>query len=272
MVCNKLCDLVTICNTWPGLSGPHPVTSLIDMPAPTHQHLLVVDDDPSVRELLRDCLEGEGFAVSEAENSRAMFERLARGGVDLITLDLMLGGESGLALAAQVRGQYAVPIVMITGRGDTIDRVVGLEVGADDYISKPFHPREVIARIRAVLRRAQGSNPSNVAQPPSEKLSFDGWTLDIGRRELAAADKAVQPLTTAEFNLLEALLRRPQRVLSRDVIMDLIKGHDWTPFDRSIDALVSRLRRKIESDPDHPSLVKTVRGVGYIFACDVTAV
>jgi two-component system, OmpR family, response regulator len=247
------------------------VANLIDMPAPNQQHLLVVDDDPSVRELLRDCLEGEGFAVSEAANSRAMFEHLAHGRIDLITLDLMLGGESGLALAGQVRGQYAVPIVMITGRGDTIDRVVGLEVGADDYISKPFHPREVIARVRAVLRRVQGVSPPSPASPPAERLSFEGWTLDIGRRELAAADKAVQPLTTAEFNLLEALLRRPQRVLSRDVIMDLIKGHDWTPFDRSIDALISRLRRKIEVDPDHPRLVKTIRGIGYIFACDVKA-
>lgn len=241
------------------------------MPNTIHQQLLVVDDDPSVRELLRDCLEGEGYVVIEAQNSRAMFDRLAQGGIDLITLDLMLGGESGLALAAQIRSQYAVPIVMITGRGDTIDRVAGLEVGADDYIAKPFHPREVIARVRAVLRRAQASRTSPLTSPPRERLTFEGWTLDVGRRELAAADKAARPLTTAEFNLLEVLLRRPQRVLSRDVIMDLLKGHDWTPYDRSIDALVSRLRRKIEVDPDHPRLVKTVRGVGYIFACDVKA-
>jgi len=194
--------------------------------------------------------------------------RLHEGGIDLVTLDLMLGGENGLTLAANMPGSHRVPIIMITGKGDTIDRVVGLEIGADDYIAKPFHPREVVARVRAVLRRAGADVPPAQAAT-GERLAFDAWVLDLGRRELTAAPHAIRDLTTAEFNLLEAFVRRPHRVLSRDVIMDILKGHNWTPLDRSIDALVSRLRRKIEADPDKPLLIKTVRGVGYVLACDV---
>ena len=240
------------------------------MPEIASQHILVVDDDIGIRELLRDCLEMEGFRVSEAANSTAMQTVLQSGPVDLITLDLMLGGENGLVVAKSIRAQFDTPIVMITGKGDTIDRVVGLELGADDYIAKPFHPREVVARIRAVLRRKM---PSALNAPFSagsaEQMTFAGMTLDLGRRTLITAENVLVPLTTAEFNLLDVLARRPQRVLSRDIIMDILKGHDWTPFDRSIDALVSRLRRKIEIDPENPELLKTVRGVGYIFSCDV---
>jgi two-component system, OmpR family, response regulator len=233
------------------------------------QHVLVVDDDPAVRELLRDCLEPEGFRVSEAADSAAMRALLSAGHIDLVTLDLMLGGENGLDLARDIRSRHDIPIVMITGKGEMIDRVVGLELGADDYIAKPFHTREVVARIRAVLRR-KAPEPSPIASAPkAERLTFEDWTIDIGRREVTAKDKQSLALTTAEFNLLEILARRPQRVHSRDAIMDLLKGHDWTPFDRSIDALVSRLRRKIEVDPENPRLLKTVRGVGYIFACEV---
>jgi two-component system, OmpR family, response regulator len=233
-------------------------------------HILIVDDDGGVRALLRDCLEMEGFNVSEAADSRGMHTALAANGVDLVTLDLMLGGENGLNLARAIRASHDVPIVMISGKGDTIDRVVGLELGADDYISKPFHPREVVARIRAVLRRKTPQAPVQSTPPAGDRLVFAGWILDPGRRELSAADGLVHDLTTAEFNLLEALARRPQRVLSRDMIMDLLKGHDWNPYDRSIDALVSRLRRKVESDPARPLLIKTVRGVGYMLACPVT--
>ena len=231
-------------------------------------HILVVDDDPDIRELLRDCLEREGFRVSEAHDSASMNARLASGGIDLVTLDLLLGGENGLALAAGIKAGYACPIVMITGKGDMIDRVVGLEIGADDYIAKPFHPREVVARIRAVLRRAHPPAAKPAASQP-DRLAFGDWVLDLGRRELQSAPHATRELTTAEFNLLEAFARRPHRVLSRDVIMDLLKGYDWTPMDRSIDALISRLRRKIEIDPDNPKLIKTVRGTGYVFAADV---
>jgi two-component system, OmpR family, response regulator len=243
------------------------------MANPTSKHILVVDDDPAIRELLRDCLEPEGFRVSEAANSAAMQALLSAGHIDLVTLDLMLGGENGLNLAQDIRSQYSVPIIMITGKGDMIDRIVGLELGADDYIAKPFHPREVVARIRAVLRRGEPVEATQgLSNPKSERLSFEGWIMDIGRREVMSSDNGSLALTTAEFNLLEILARRPQRVHSRDTIMDLLKGHDWTPFDRSIDALVSRLRRKIEIDPDNPRLLKTVRGVGYIFACDVRQV
>ncbi len=231
-------------------------------------HILVVDDDADIRELLRDCLERDGFSVSEAHDSASMNARLALGGIDLVTLDLLLGGENGLVLAAGIKAVYACPIVMITGKGDMIDRVVGLEIGADDYIAKPFHPREVVARVRAVLRRASAPAPKAVAGLP-DRLVFGDWVLDLGRRELQSAPHATRDLTTAEFNLLEAFARRPHRVLSRDVIMDLLKGHDWTPMDRSIDALISRLRRKIEIDPENPKLIKTVRGTGYVFAADV---
>jgi DNA-binding response OmpR family regulator len=238
--------------------------------ADAKQHVLIVDDDPAIRELLRDCLELENFEVSEAADSAGLYDVLEGGGIDLITLDLMLGGESGLAVAASVRARHSVPIVMITGKGDTIDRVVGLEMGADDYIAKPFHPREVVARIRAVLRRGAAAAPAEKpASAKGERLGFDGFVLDVGRRELTGPDGAARDLTTAEFNLLEAFARRPQRVLSRDALMDLLKGHDWSPYDRSIDAMISRLRRKVEADPDAPRLVKTVRGVGYIFATDV---
>jgi two-component system, OmpR family, response regulator len=240
------------------------------MTNPDSQHILVVDDDPAVRELLRDCLEPEGFRVSEAADSTAMRALLSAGHIDLVTLDLMLGGENGLNLALDIRSHHEIPIIMITGKGDTIDRVVGLELGADDYIAKPFHPREVVARIRAVLRRkAPAESGKAVSNPKSERLAFDDWTMDLGRREVLSTNQAALALTTAEFDLLEILARRPQRVHSRDTIMDLLKGHDWTPFDRSIDALVSRLRKKIEADPENPRLLKTVRGVGYIFACEV---
>jgi two-component system, OmpR family, response regulator len=243
------------------------------MTNPDSQHILVVDDDPAVRELLRDCLEPEGFRVSEAADSAAMRALLSAGHIDLVTLDLMLGGENGLTLAKDIRSHHDIPIVMITGKGDTIDRVVGLELGADDYIAKPFHPREVVARIRAVLRR-KGTieTGQTISNPRSERLTFEDWTMDLGRREVLSKNQAALALTTAEFNLLEILARRPQRVHSRDTIMDLLKGHDWTPFDRSIDALVSRLRKKIEADPENPRLLKTVRGVGYIFACEVRQV
>jgi DNA-binding response OmpR family regulator len=246
------------------------------------RRILVVDDEPEVRTLLRECFEMEGWAVSEAADGRALAAALASEPVDLVTLDLKLGGENGLDLARYVRATNNVPIVMITGRGDTIDRVVGLELGADDYITKPFHVREVLARVKAVLRRydaTAGSAASANALVPgadgagkTEAYEFDRWVLDIDKRELSAADGRLQELTTAEFNMLGMFVRRPSRVLSRDNIMDLLKGHDWAPYDRSIDSLIVRVRRKIESDPEVPRLIKTVRGVGYVFAADVKRV
>ncbi|MGI9478177.1 MAG: response regulator [Hyphomicrobiaceae bacterium] len=235
------------------------------------KNILVVDDEASVRELLRDCFEIEGFAVTEAVNGDEMNAILGQQPIDLITLDLNLGGENGFDLVRDIRATRNVPIVMITGKGDTIDRVVGLELGADDYIAKPFQLREVVARVRAVLRRyhcVPDAAPAPAAAS-DEKYAFDGFELNVAHRELKSGDGQLHPLTTSEFDLLLAFVRRPSRVLSRDNIMDILKGHDWSPTDRSIDALIVRLRRKIEPSPSTPTLIKTVRGVGYVFAADV---
>lgn len=240
----------------------------------TRARILVVDDDAEVRLLLRRCLERESYQVLEAQNGEELFAALGNGRADLITLDLGLGGEDGLELARRIRTAHKIPIIMISGKGDTIDRVVGLELGADDYISKPFHLREVLARIRAVLRRSEGlQDPVANNMPQSAKRGrfiFDGWALDQAWRELTDESGTVHELTTAEFNLLEIFLARPGHVLSRDTIMDHLKGADWSPVDRTIDNLVARLRKKIEADPNAPRLVKTVRGVGYVFTGDVS--
>jgi len=225
-------------------------------------HILVVDDDPKVRTLLRRCFEGEGFTVSEAKNGAELRAILARKPVTLVTLDLNLGKENGLDLAREMRKDHNIPIIMLTGKGDTIDRVVGLELGADDYLAKPFALRELIARVRAVLRRTAASGPAATGQ----QYLFEGWIFDVDQRSLKRESGEEQDLTTSEFNLLEAFVKRPQRILSRDDIMDLLKGHDWSPLDRSIDNLIARLRKKVERDPEQPRLIKTVRGVGYTFA------
>jgi DNA-binding response OmpR family regulator len=232
--------------------------------------ILIVDDEAEVRALLRSGLEPEGYAVSEAKDGAGLMAHLDAEPVDLVTLDVRLSGEDGFTLAREVRARHNVPIVMISGKGDMIDRVVGLELGADDYIAKPFHMREVLARIRAVLRRYApvGTEAARTARDSPPCYAFDGWTLDMGRRELKTPEGAPCELTTAELNLLAVLIERPGRVLSRDELMDLLKGHDWTPLDRSIDGLVARLRKKVERG-ECPQLVKTVRGVGYVFAGEV---
>ncbi len=234
--------------------------------------ILIVDDEPEVRALLRAGLEAEDFAVVEASNGAEADAQLTAHNVALLTLDLKLGGEDGLKLARDLRAKRNTPIVMITGKGDPIDRVVGLELGADDYIAKPFLMREVVARVRAVLRRYQVSGAA--VQPEAKtsggpRYAFEGWTLEVPRREVRGPAGERCDLTTAEFNLLAILVQRPGRVLSRDELMDMLKGLDWTPLDRSIDALVARLRRKIEPESERPQLVKTVRGVGYVFAGNV---
>jgi DNA-binding response OmpR family regulator len=231
-------------------------------------HILVVDDDPKVRTLLRRCLEGEAFAVSEAADGAELLACLASQQVSLITLDLNLGKENGLDLARDIRKHHNIPIIMLTGKGDAIDRIVGLEVGADDYLAKPFELRELVARVRAVLRRAAAA-PAEQTTPAGRRYAFEGWMLDINRRVLKRDGGNDLELTTSEFNLLEAFVKRPHRILSRDDIMDLLKGHDWSPLDRSIDNLVARLRKKVEKNPDQPSLIKTVRGAGYVFTADV---
>lgn len=241
-------------------------------------HILVVDDEPQIRALLRSRFEREGFKVSEAKDGHEMRALLEQGPVSLITLDLTLGSDDGLALAREVRASRNIPIIMISAKDDEIDRVVGLELGADDYITKPFSPREVVARVRAVLRRYGATGPVTAASGGSDavatapRLNFEGGSLDSTRREFTRPDGSLVDLTTAEFNLLEMLLKHPQRVLTRDEIMNLLKGHDWNPFDRSVDQAVARLRKKVELDADQPRYIKTVRGVGYVFATQVRKV
>jgi DNA-binding response OmpR family regulator len=230
--------------------------------------ILVVEDDAKVRLLLRRCFEGEGYCVTEAASGAEAVKLLGAGSFDLVTLDLSLPDGDGLTVGREIRARSEVPIIMVTGKGDTIDRVVGLELGADDYIAKPFHVREVLARVRAVLRRTGRSGGPDTAVR-DERLTFEGWVLDVAKRELISPAGESCELTTSEFDLLKAFATHPKRVLSRDQIMDLLRGHDWNPVDRSIDNLVVRLRRKIEADPESPKLIKTVRGVGYTFAADV---
>jgi DNA-binding response OmpR family regulator len=241
------------------------------MSAEEQKRILIVDDEPEVRATLRAGLEGEGFDVVEAGDGRQAMSIIETMPVGLVTLDLRLGGEDGLKIARDLRATKNTPIVMITGKGDAVDRIVGLELGADDYIPKPFVIREVIARIRAVLRRYVQVTEQAGEQRAEEgkRYTFDGWSADLSRREVRDPKQAIREFTTAEFNLLALLLQRPGRVLSRDELMDLLKGHDWTPMDRSIDALVARLRKKLEPDNERPQLVKTVRGVGYVFAGSV---
>jgi two-component system phosphate regulon response regulator OmpR len=206
-----------------------------------------------------------------------MRSALERDGIDLVLLDLVMPGEDGLSLARQIRQRSEVPVIMLTGKGELIDRVVGLEAGADDYIAKPFHLREVLARIRTVMRRTQ-SRPAAAPSQGSlseantgETLLFQDWRFDLLKRELRRPDGDLVSLTAGEFDLLHVLARNPNRVLNRDYLMTLLKGRKWAAFDRAIDTQVARLRRKIEADPQNPQLIKTVRSAGYIFAAAVKA-
>ena len=241
------------------------------MPDASATHILVVDDDAQVRRLLRRCFEEEGYRVSEAADGDAV-RRQPLDDVGLITLDLNLKGEDGLQVAREVRARSDVPIVMVTGKGDTIDRVVGLELGADDYIAKPFHLREVLARVKTVLRRSgprEAPAPATNGNGNGTRYRFDAWTADFSRMEIAHDDGAPRTLTTGEMRLLEVFVTHANRVLSRDQLMDLLKGHDSAPFDRSIDNQIARLRKKIEVDPKKPGLIRTVHGAGYKFTAEV---
>lgn len=224
-------------------------------------HILVVDDDPALRELLSDYLAANGFSVQAVSDGVAMRAALAERFPDAVVLDLMLPGEDGLALTRALRAQSNVPILMLSARGEEIDRVIGLEVGADDYLAKPFGPRELLARLRALLRRGQLNRPTAEA---SQVQRFGPYRLDLAGRRLLREGVEI-PLTSAEFDLLAVFVARPHRVLSRDTLIDLLKGYERDPFDRSIDIRVTRLRRKIEPDPAHPVFIRTVRGEGYLF-------
>lgn len=231
-------------------------------------HILIVDDHREIRDLVSRTLSKEGFRVSTAADGRAMRKTLADGRIDLILLDLMMPGEDGLSLCRFLRAQSDIPVIMLTAKGEEIDRVVGLEMGADDYLPKPFGSRELIARIRAVLRRGRRHD-----QPKAEKPAhyrFDRWRLDIAARELLRDDGVTVPLSTGEYDLLMAFVERPQRVLNRDQLLDLARGRAASTFDRSVDTQVSRLRRKIERDPADPKIIKTVWGGGYSFTAAVS--
>ena len=231
--------------------------------------ILVVDDDPKIRTLLRRCFEGEGSKVREAGDKAATLEALATEHIDLVTLDLDLGADDGFDVAQKIRANSSVPIIMLTGKNDVIDRVVGLEVGADDYVSKPFHLREIIARVKSVLRRSRVSEQPKIPAYDSACWVFDDMIAIPQEMTLLNRDKEVVELTSGEFALLEAFLRRPKRVLSREQLMDLTGGQSYAPLDRRVDNQIARLRKKIERNPASPRLVSTIRGIGYSFTCDV---
>ncbi len=233
-------------------------------------HILVVDDDRDIRDLLARFLERHGFRVSTARDAREARRVLAAGHYQLVVLDLMLPGELGLDFARWLRGQGSLPIVMLTAMGEETDRIIGLELGADDYLAKPFNPRELLARVRAVLRRAGDAAHGDAhAEPGPRALRFSGWQLEPGRRRLLNPDGVEVPLTGGEYDLLLALLERANRVLTRDMLLDLLRGRQAGPFDRAIDVAISRLRRKLDDDGRHAQLIKTVRGGGYVLASDV---
>ena len=238
--------------------------------------ILVVDDEPGIRSILRSGLEGDGYVVSEAGGRAALLRCLETSPVNLITLDVDLGGEDGLGLAREVRAHRNVPIIMITGKGEPKDRLAGLEHGADDYITKPFQMRELLMRIRNVLRRYELESRideiEGSVRHADERYAFDAAVVDVARRELKTNDGRFIELTDTELDLLVIFLRRPTRILSRDEIMDLLKGQSWSPTDRTIDGHVARIRRKIEPESEMPRLIKSVRGVGYVFAADVRRV
>jgi DNA-binding response OmpR family regulator len=234
-------------------------------------HLLVVDDDRRIRSMLARYFEGEGYRVSLAENGAQLRRSLAAGTIDLILLDLGLPDEDGLALARDVRTQSDIGIIIVTGRADDVDRIVGLEVGADDYIVKPFNLRETLARVKSVLRRTRpAERPARAgAKADHQVLSFDGWTLDLDRRQLSAPSGDEVTLTTGEFDLLCTFAENAGRVLTRNFLLDYTRGRSWEAFDRTIDAQVSRLRRKVEDDPSNPARIKSVRGIGYVFTARI---
>ncbi|MGU5594829.1 response regulator [Aeromonas sanarellii] len=232
-------------------------------------HILVVDDHSEIRDLLKRFLEQHGMRVSCTRDGKEMKRLLDEREFDLLVLDLMMPGEDGLTLCRELRVKSRLPIIMLTAMGEETDRIIGLEMGADDYLSKPFNPRELLARIKAVMRRTQAESLP-VPETLTRDLRFDRWLLDVNRRELVDEEGVGMSLSTAEFDLLKVFLERPQRVLSRDQLLDLARGREAVAFDRAIDTLVSRLRRKLERDPKNPELIKTIWGGGYLFAADVT--
>ena len=233
-------------------------------------HILIVDDHREIRDLVSRALTKEGFRVATAADGRAMRKVLADSRIDLVLLDLMLPGEDGLSLCRALRTESNIPVIMLTAKGEEVDRVIGLEMGADDYLPKPFGSRELVARIRAVLRRSQEPVVRVNTERRAKRYRFDRWALDTGVRELLREDGVSVPLSTGEYDLLIALIERPQRVLNRDQLLDLARGRTAAGIDRSIDTQVSRLRKKLEIDPADPKIIKTVWGGGYMFTPTVS--
>jgi two-component system, OmpR family, response regulator len=232
-------------------------------------HILIVDDDAEIRSLLGRYLEKNGLRSTAVGDGRAMWRALDGGAFDLVVLDLMLPGDDGLTLCRQLRAKSEIPVLMLTARGDETDRIIGLEMGADDYLSKPFSPRELLARIKVVLRRTR-SLPPNLQPVDGGRLGFGGWVLDTEQRQLVSPEGVVTPIGGAEYKLLQVFVTHPNRVLSRDQLLDLSQGREADPLDRAIDVQVSRLRQRLGDDPRSPALIKTVRGEGYVLSATVT--
>jgi DNA-binding response OmpR family regulator len=231
-------------------------------------HILLVDDERDIRDPLAQYLGRNGLRITKAENAQRARELLAAYAIDLVLLDVMMPGEDGLALTGYIRATSNIPVILLTAKAEETDRIIGLEIGADDYVTKPFSPRELLARIKVVLRRA-GQGPAAVRAPDAEAYAFGPWVLKTGERELVDREGVAVPLSTGEYNLLLAFVTHPKRVLTRDQLLDLSQGRELAAFERSIDNHISRLRRKIELDPKDPALIKTVWGGGYTLAADV---
>ncbi|BAU50181.1 chemotaxis protein CheY [Sulfurifustis variabilis] len=228
--------------------------------------VLIVDDEPQIREMLAEYLSGHGYEVTAADGGEAMRTALEQSVPDVILLDVNMPGEDGVSLARHVRERFDLPIIMVTAADEVVDRVVGLEVGADDYITKPFDPRELRARLKSVLRRyRRAAEPAAAAEPEGGRVRFGRCRLDLEARRMVDGDGKEVPLTSMEFDLLRVFAERPNRVLSRDQLLTLTRNRGWDPFDRSIDIQIARLRKKIEPDPDHPQSIKTIRGAGYMY-------
>jgi DNA-binding response OmpR family regulator len=242
------------------------------MPEVIPPHILVIDDDPHIRALLQEYLGESGLRVTVASTGQQMLQTIADEPIDLIVLDLRLGGEDGMAIARSLRDQSAIPIVMLTGVRDEADRVMGLELGADDYLTKPFSPRELLARIRTVLRRSKSVAPDSARRHEIRAYRFADFELNLRTRRLRQRDGRNIVLTNGEFNLLAALLAAPERILTRDQLLEASRVYDNEVYDRAIDIQVLRLRRKIEADPSQPTFIVTERGVGYIFKAPVEVV
>ena len=233
-------------------------------------HILIVDDDAEIRSLLSEYLQKQGYRATVVADGKGLRAAIEKSRPDVVVLDLMLPGEDGLTLCRELRARSDIPIIMLTARGDETDRIVGLEMGADDYLAKPFNPRELLARIKSVLRRAR-SLPDNLRPQEFASYRFAGWTLEVATRNLSAPDHVVVPLSGTEFRLLRIFLDHPNRVLTRDQLIDLMLSRDAAPFDRAIDVQVSRLRHRLREDAKEPAIIRTVRGEGYVFTAHVDA-